>query len=197
MAIVAGWSRLSARVAGFRQECLHEGRQHKRRAVHGRATILENGRPIHIITGSLGKLEREETRTYFSMPDTRPPESCKERNEFDLVPGNLISLIDIRIASVDLDKGYSLMWIRSRDRLPMSAAWLAVLADFMPAPHPESNKCTSLDNVLRVHKLVESEWVLGECQLSEYRNGYFHGDINMFAQDGTLLATGNQTALKF
>lgn len=175
-------------------EILHNGR----RAKHARATILANGRPIHVISGSLGCLETSDAATYFKMPNVPSPGASTLWNvNLNPVPDNLISKIDIRDAGSDPDTGIGYLWFRSTDGLPMSASWLAVLADFMPAPHPKTNKCTSLDNVLRIHKLVESEWVLGECRVSEYRNGYFHGDINLFAEDGTLLATGNQTGLQW
>ncbi len=178
----------------IRTELLHNGR----RAKHARATLYSGDKPIHVVSGSLACLETPDAETYFTKPEVTPPEAGTPWDvNLNPVSDNLISRIDIRDAGSNPETGVGYLWFRSNDGLPMSASWLAVLADFMPAPHPATNKCTSLDNVLRVHKLVESEWVLGECRVSEHRNGYFHGDINLFAQDGTLLATGNQTGLRW
>lgn len=175
-------------------EILHNGR----RSVHSRATILEGERPVHVISGSHARLNAPETKTFVTMPDVPRPEECEKREQPPMPDvDNLISKVDMRFAGVDTEKGLGYLWFRSVDGLPMSAPWLAILADFMPAPHPATNHCTSLDNVIRIHQLVESEWVLGECLVSEYRNGHFHGSINLFSEDGVLLATGNQTGLQF
>lgn len=178
----------------IKTEILHDGR----RSVHSRATILEGDRPVHIISGSHAKLATPETATYVQMPDVPAPLDSPRRDK-TVMPDedNLIRKVEMRAAGGDESKGLGYLWFRSIDGLPMSASWLAILADFMPAPHPASNHCTSLDNVIRIHQLVESEWVLGECMVSEYRNGHFHGSINLFAEDGTLLATGNQTGLQY
>lgn len=176
----------------IKTEILHDGR----RVAHSRATIMEGDRPIHFITGSHAKLSEGDTETFTAMPDMPSPEDCPERGNRHDGFDNLVSRIEMRVAKWKPKQGLGYLWFRSKDGLPTSAPWLAVLADFMPAPHPATNKCTSLDNTLRIHNLVQSEWILGECYVSEYRNGYFHGSINLFAQDGTLLATGNQTGLR-
>lgn len=180
----------------IKTEILHNGR----RSAHARATIFENDRPVHIISGSHARISRPETETYLTMPDVAKPEDCGPRQVTDHpLPNvdNLMSKIEIRQAERYDDKGLGYLWLRATDGLTMSAPLLAIFADYMPAAHPSSDHCTSLDNVLRIHKLVESEWVLAECQVSEHRNGHFHGSVNMFAEDGTLLATGNQTGLQY
>ena len=47
----------------------------------------------------------------------------------------------------------------------------------------------SLDNVLRVHHVVPTEWVMIETSISMVARGTFHGSSRLFAEDGTLLAT--------
>ncbi len=174
-------------------EILHNGR----RSVHGRASIIQDGKPLHIISGSHAKLDKPDSATYLSMPDVPPPEDCESLGDKLYVEvENLQQRIDIRWAGNDPDTGRGYLWFRSVDGLPMTASWLSIIADYMPAPHPATNRCTSLDNVIRIHQLAESEWVLGECLVSEYRNGHFHGAINLFSRDGVLLATGNQTGLQ-
>ncbi len=53
----------------------------------------------------------------------------------------------------------------------------------------------SLDNVLRVHHVVPTEWVLIESSISMVARGTFHGSSRLFAEDGTLLATANQSGI--
>ena len=167
-----------------------------RRAIQARAVIAEGDRPIHYIYGALGTRETENPQSYLKMPVVPGPEQSEPKPLLGDKPrNNLLSRLEMRTARADHAEGKEYIWFRSKDGLTMSPQWLAIVADFMPAGHPASSMSRSLDNTLRLHKLVESEWVLGEVQLFEARNGYFHGDIRMFAEDGTLLATGGQTGI--
>ncbi len=53
---------------------------------------------------------------------------------------------------------------------------------------------TSLDNTLRMGRLVDTEWVLLDVEGSFARNGYGHGHCHVWAEDGTLLATASQSS---
>ena len=56
----------------------------------------------------------------------------------------------------------------------------------------------SLDNTLRVATLVPTTWVLVDVHLDVVANGFGHGTVHLWAEDGTLLATASQsTILRF
>ena len=77
----------------------------------------------------------------------------------------------------------------------MSAGILAIIADFLAGGHSQAAGSSSLDNTLRIHNIVETEWVLLDTQFSGFASGAFHGHSHLYAEDGTLLATAGQTGM--
>lgn len=77
-------------------------------------------------------------------------------------------------------------------------ALLGYVADFVPmAVARAGNRLgagTSLDNTVRYGPRVPTEWVLVELDPHLAADGYGHGTVHLWAPDGTLLATGSQTA---
>ena len=53
----------------------------------------------------------------------------------------------------------------------------------------------SLDNTLRVCRLVPTEWVLLDIRIHAVANGFGHGIVHLWAEDGTLLATASQSTI--
>jgi len=53
----------------------------------------------------------------------------------------------------------------------------------------------SLDNTLRVCRLVPTEGVLLDGQGHAVHNGFGHGLVHLWAEDGTLLATASQSCI--
>ena len=53
----------------------------------------------------------------------------------------------------------------------------------------------SLDNTLRVARLVPTEWVLLDIRIHAVANGFAHGLVHEWAEDGTLLATASQSTI--
>ena len=53
----------------------------------------------------------------------------------------------------------------------------------------------SLDNTLRVGRLVPTEWVLLDIRVDLIANGFGHGVVHLWAEDGTLLATASQSTI--
>ncbi len=83
--------------------------------------------------------------------------------------------------------------------LEISAATLGVLGDWVPfgigqalGVHAGGN---SLDNALRVVRLVPTDWVLLDIRVSAVASGFGHGLVHLWAEDGTLLATASQSAI--
>ncbi len=53
----------------------------------------------------------------------------------------------------------------------------------------------SLDNTIRVQRLVPTEWVLCDVRVDGVHGGFGHGSVYLWAEDGTLLATASQSAV--
>lgn len=87
-------------------------------------------------------------------------------------------------------------WMRPRSGV-VDAAALGFMADFVPST--TSNVLerrgggSSLDNTIRIVKIVPTQWVRCEIRIDAIADGLGHGQMTMFAQDGTLMALGGQT----
>ena len=86
------------------------------------------------------------------------------------------------------------------DLLDMSSgASLAILGDYVPFGIGQAlglaGGGNSLDNTLRVDRLVPTEWVLLDIRIDAVANGFGHGVVHLWAEDGTLLATASQSTI--
>jgi acyl-CoA thioesterase len=83
--------------------------------------------------------------------------------------------------------------------LEMSAAALAILGDYVPFGVGQALGAqaggNSLDNTLRVATLVPTEWVLLDIRVHAIANGFGHGVVHLWAEDGTLLAMASQSCI--
>ena len=95
--------------------------------------------------------------------------------------------------------GTASMWVRMPG-LAASAASLAVLGDYVPWGIAQSLgtwtiRSNSLDNTLRIARIVPTEWVLLDIRIHAIHSGFGHGLVHLWAEDGTLLATASQSAI--
>ena len=58
-----------------------------------------------------------------------------------------------------------------------------------------TRRSTSLDNTLRIRCLVPTRWCLLDARIHGLASGFFHGEMCIFAEDGTLLATASQSGI--
>ena len=83
--------------------------------------------------------------------------------------------------------------------LDMSAAALAIIGDFVPFGIGQAlgkrAGGNSLDNTLRVAHRVPTEWVLADVRVHAVADGFGHGLVHLWAEDGTLLGTASQSAI--
>ena len=96
--------------------------------------------------------------------------------------------------------GQTLLWARIPEVLDgVDGATLAVLGDFVPMGVGQAlgirGGGNSLDNTLRLVKLVPTDWVLLDIRVHAVERGFGHGLVHMFAEDGTLLATASQSCI--
>ena len=130
--------------------------------------------------------------------------------EMPRFPGaeSIMDRIDVRLAAArpmeslpgpPMADGRSALWARLPDVLDMSAATLAILGDYVPfgigqalGEHAGGN---SLDNTLRIARLVTTEWVLIDIRIEALANGFGHGHVYLWSEDGTLMATASQSTI--
>ena len=95
--------------------------------------------------------------------------------------------------------GNSAIWVRLPDVLEMSAAALAIVGDFVPSGIGQAlgrrAGGNSLDNTLRVAHRVPTDWVLADIRVHAVADGFGHGLVHLWAEDGTLLGTASQSTI--
>jgi acyl-CoA thioesterase len=181
-----------------------EGRQ----VTQGRAVGHVGNREILTVNAALGQREIDAEGQWSQMPEVPAPDDCDQR--MSRFPGaeSIMDRIDIRLASAHpmteiegnpMPEGRSALWARLPDVLEMSAAALAILGDYVPFGVGQALGAqaggNSLDNTLRVATLVPTEWVLLDIRVHAIANGFGHGVVHLWAQDGTLLAMASQSCI--
>jgi acyl-CoA thioesterase-2 len=93
---------------------------------------------------------------------------------------------------------YMALWARRSQGEVLTRAGVAFLADMVPVAIARGAGVAgagfSLDNALRFGDAPATEWVLLELRGDMASHGYGHGSLVAWASDGTLVATGSQTA---
>jgi len=157
------------------------------------------------VNGALGWRPFELSGTWVEAPVVPPPDACPEQQMPRGMIDSVHSRLERRVASgrifSELDgtpgNPRSAFWARVPGHLEPSAATLAVIGDYVSggASQPLGVRTLgrSLDNTLRVAKLVPSEWVLCDIQMHAIANGFGHGLAHLWAEDGTLLGTASQS----
>ena len=144
-----------------------------------------------------------------TMPRVAPPEESSPRvssrgSWSTGEPGHhrVVQILDAqRTDGAEHEPGQITMWSRIIDEPTTTAAKLGFIADMVPLAICDAagvpGAGTSLDNSIRVGRLVDCEWVLLDLRGLVAHAGYGHGDVNLWSPDGVLLGTGSQTAKLF
>jgi len=150
---------------------------------------------IITVNAALGSRSDPRCEQYAEMPEVVPPDDCEPDVPMHPRADDLHRRIERRriVDGRAEHPGHSRMWMRSVDGEPMTAGLLAVFADFLAAAIPSTMGSSSLDNTLRVRHLKPTPWVLLDTRISGLGSGFFHGEMLMFAEDGTLLASASQS----
>jgi acyl-CoA thioesterase len=81
----------------------------------------------------------------------------------------------------------------------MSAAGLAIIGDFVPFGISQSlgqrAGGNSLDNTLRVAHRAPTDWVLADIRVHAIADGFGHGLVHLWGEDGALLGTASQSTI--
>ncbi|MBV8950740.1 MAG: thioesterase family protein, partial [Actinobacteria bacterium] len=171
-----------------------------------RAVASVDGDEILTVNAALGRRHVGHAGSWAEMPVVRPPLECRPREVMERHEGTIMDRIDMRLADArDMESfpappgdGRSALWVRLPG-LEMSAAALAVVGDYVPFGIGQAlgqrAGGQSLDNTLRVAGRVPTEWVLADVRVHAVTDGFGHGLVHLWAQDGTLLGTASQSTI--
>jgi acyl-CoA thioesterase II len=179
------------------------------RVSQARAVARTDGREVLTVNAALGRPgpdpQGEPDATWVEMPTVPAAADSPRRILPETFPDSVLSRVDQRQAAGrsfgQLDgtpgEARTASWMRVPGHLEPSAATLAVMGDTVSGgvsqPLGRLTSGRSLDNTLRVARLVATEWILVDIQMHALANGFGHGLAHLWAEDGTLLATASQT----
>ncbi len=163
---------------------------------------------IFTVNAALGDRPSEWSQQWLTAPDVPPPEDCPEAAHWRGSGTGLHTRIEVRVAKGNYGgtdaggepgDGRLLLWIRSREGFAIDATLLAIMADFVPGAVGNALGLNaggnSLDNTIRVRRIVPTEWVLCDVRILGVHGGFGHGAMYLFAQDGELMATASQSLI--
>ena len=169
-----------------------------------RVVASVEGSEILTVNAALGAREWEGAPQWAERPEVPSPEDCPPQEHRQGHEGRIHTTIETRLAMgrqrSQLDgtpgTGRSALWARVPG-MDCSSALLGLVGDYVPfgvgqalGQHAGGR---SLDNTIRVARIVPTEWVLLDVRVHAVANGYGHGLVHLWAQDGTLLGTASQT----
>lgn len=179
-----------------------------RQSSQARAVGHVADREIFTVNAALGSRPLDIDQAFATPLDVPRPEDCDPRPL--RIPGeeSIMARLDLRLARAraweDLrgnpaEGGRSALWARIPDLLEPSAAALAILGDYVPFGIGQALGAfaggNSLDNTLRIVRIVPTEWILLDIAIDGIANGFGHGTVHLYAEDGTLMATASQSTI--
>ncbi len=171
-----------------------------------RAVARVDGEEILTVNATLGRRELPWSGAWAVMPEVPSPLDCRPRELQERHQGTIMDRLDMRLAQArDFEElmgepgdGRSALWVRLPD-LEMSAAALAVVGDYVPFGIGQAlgrrTGSNSLDNTLRVVSRRPTEWFLADVRIHAVADGFGHGLVHLWAEDGTLLGTASQSGI--
>jgi acyl-CoA thioesterase-2 len=162
---------------------------------------------ILTVLAALGDRPHPLAGQWANRPEVAPPDDCPPRELLHRHEGTIQDRLESRVARARKPDelpgppgdGNSALWVRLPGLAEMSAAGLAIIGDFVPFGISQALGVraggNSLDNTLRVARLVPTEWVLADIRVHAIANGFGHGLVHLWAEDGTLLGTASQSTI--
>jgi acyl-CoA thioesterase II len=164
------------------------------------------GREIFVVVGALGSRDLPWEGEWAIRPEVPSVDDSAPRELAARMKGTIAERLEMRMANArepaELDgtpgDGRSALWVRLPDVEP-SASALAVLGDYVPWGLGQAlglaGRSNSLDNTLRMVRVHPTEWVLADVRVQAVAQGFGHGVVHLWAEDGTLLATASQSVV--
>lgn len=177
------------------------------RVSQARAVGRVDDTEIFTVNGALGTRPLDESGVWAPFPDVPAPDECETRRHRHDVDEHIMSRFDQRLAKgrhpdelpAEPSDGHAALWVQLPADLEVSGAALAILGDYVPFGIGQALGIgaggTSLDNTLRIARLVPTRWVLLDVYVHAVANGFGHGRVHLWSEDRTLLAIASQSAI--
>lgn len=181
-----------------------------RHTTQARVIAHVGDKEILTVNAALGERPSDLSHVWPVAPDMPPPDECEPARLWPEQGSNLNSRMDIRVApggrfgagprtgKVSED-GRMVVWIRTFEDAPIDASMLAVFADYVPsgvgAALGRMGGGNSLDNTLRIIRIVPTRWVMVDIRISAVHGGFAHGQGYLFAETGELMAIASQSVI--
>jgi acyl-CoA thioesterase-2 len=172
-----------------------------------RVTARVGAREILTVVGALGNRPGTLTGQWSTRPDVPPPADCPPRPLMNRHQGTIMDSFESKLADARpyweltgvSGSGNASLWVRVPELVGTSAAALSMIGDFVPFGIGQALGVraggNSLDNTLRVAHRVPTEWVLADVRVHAIADGFGHGLVHLWAEDGTLLGTASQSTI--
>jgi acyl-CoA thioesterase len=141
------------------------------------------------------------------MPDVPPPADCPPRPLMNRHQGTIMDRLESKLAGArpywELTgvegSGNASLWVRVPELADPSAAALAIIGDFVPFGIGQAlgqrAGGNSLDNTLRIAHREPTDWVLADVRVHAVADGFGHGLVHLWAENGVLLGTASQSTI--
>jgi acyl-CoA thioesterase len=178
-----------------------------------RAVAHVGDEEIFAVVAALGSRKSPWSGSWAVRPDVPGPESCPPRPTLAGFENTVNERLEIRLANArgfeelrgpPSGDGRSSLWVRVLD-LELSASTLAIIGDYVPfgifQAFGTGIEVNSLDNTLRVAHQSPSElsgragWVLADIRVHAVADGFGHGLVHLWSEDGQLLGTASQSTI--
>jgi acyl-CoA thioesterase len=172
-----------------------------------RVMVRAAEREILTVVGALGHRPNPLAGQWATRPDVPAPDDCAPRPLMNRHQGTIMDRLETRLADARpyweltgiAGSGNSSLWVRLPDLMDASAATLAIIGDFVPFGIGQAlgqrAGGNSLDNTLRVARNVRTDWVLADVRVHAVADGFGHGLVHLWAENGTLLGTASQSTI--
>lgn len=176
-----------------------------------RVVVRAGDKEILTVNAALGARPAAPEAQWAQMPEVPNPDDCPDMT-YDWVrrPDDINASFIKRVAagrfgtargeggpSVD---GVARLWVRPCDEsMPVDRIALAIMADYLPSGIGNALGTAaggnSLDNTIRFAQTVPTKWVLADIRIHAAAQGFVHGRLHLFAENGALLATASQSMI--
>lgn len=165
-------------------------------------------RQILLASAALGQRNGPSDQWLKASPAPRP-EDCPQVSHWRRGASALDTRMEMRLIEGRFpngepisgrgDSGRLRLWVRSSEGVPVSAQFLAVVADFVveATSHALGRYAggNSLDNTIRFASIEQCEWLLCDLEIEAIHQGVTHGTMKIYSESGVLMATASQSLI--
>jgi acyl-CoA thioesterase II len=161
---------------------------------------------IITINAALGSRPDAFSQQWAKAPEVPRPEDCEQVRLWPDFGENYNRRVELRMPKGALrprdgtisENGRMALWARTVEEFEIDRAMLAVFADYVPSAigpslGEELVGSNSLDNTLRIRRVVPTRWVLCDIAVAGMHDGFAHGEMRLFSEGGELMAIASQS----